>query len=90
MRNGNWSGLPGVVEEDFAVSVSAGPIRDRSKEMLVGSDVAIAQLYRSLLSHADNPDKVMDVPWDSLRGIQAVLQPGQNWRELVFQSEVHG
>lgn len=50
IRSGvSFSGLPGLIEEDVAVSVSAGATRDRSKESLSIADVAIGRLYRVLL-----------------------------------------
>ncbi len=48
-RRGHFTGLPSFTQEDAAVSVSAGPIRDRSKETLSVADVALPKLYRALL-----------------------------------------
>ncbi len=47
-----FSGLPGIIAEDMAVSVSSGPIRDRSRERLSTADVAIQRLYRTLVGLA--------------------------------------
>lgn len=53
MRTGrSFSGLPGVIAEDVAVSVSAGRIRDRTREMLSAADVAVSMLHRVLLASA--------------------------------------
>ncbi len=57
----NWSGIPGVVMEDLAMSMSPGPIVDRSTEHLVGADAAIVRARRQLL--------------DSVRRLQAGQDP---------------
>src|SRR3546814_3999742 len=52
MRRGHFTGFPNFTQEDAAVSMSGGPIRDRSREMLSHADVAIARRNRSLLKSA--------------------------------------
>ena len=49
MRAGNWSGIEGVNEQDFAMVESMGPIVDRSREHLGASDVAVIRMRRRLL-----------------------------------------
>lgn len=85
MRAGSWSGMPGLVEEDIAVTVSAGPIRDRSRELLVAADVAVNRLYRTLLGAVDElrPEPVADIAWHVIGGMQADIRPGDDWREMV-------
>jgi phthalate 4,5-dioxygenase len=91
MRNGRtFSGLPGLVQEDMAVSVASGPIRDRSKEMLSAADVAVGRLYRVLLNSArqvmegGDPigvDRTIDT--GSIKGAAGELAPGQAWQSLI-------
>lgn len=50
MKSGNFSGLPGLIQEDVAVSVASGPLRDRSQEMLSVADIAVQRLQRTLLT----------------------------------------
>jgi phenylpropionate dioxygenase-like ring-hydroxylating dioxygenase large terminal subunit len=57
----SWSGIPGVVMEDLAMSMSPGPIVDRSGEHLVAADAAIVRARRQLL--------------ESARRVQAGLDP---------------
>jgi len=86
MRASNsWSGMPGLVEEDIAVTVSSGPIRDRSRELLVAADVAVNRLYRTLLGAVDDvgSDPVANIAWDVIGGMQADIRPGDDWRPLV-------
>jgi phenylpropionate dioxygenase-like ring-hydroxylating dioxygenase large terminal subunit len=92
MRRGeSWSGMPGLIEEDVAASVSAGPIRDRAEEALSASDIGITRLYRALLSCADAVERGQDplgirrgVDWSQVTGINDVLG-GRQWRELLPQ-----
>lgn len=48
----NWTGIRGVVMEDMAMSMSPGPIVDRSAEHLVGADSAVVRARRQLLDSA--------------------------------------
>lgn len=85
----SWSGLPGLIEEDVAASVSAGPLRDRASEVLSSSDIGISRLYRALLACADAAEKGEDplgiqrgIDWSRVAGINDVLD-GREWRELL-------
>ena len=51
-RKGHFTGMHSFTQEDAAVSISSGPIRDRSQERLSTADGAISRLYRSLLTCA--------------------------------------
>ena len=87
MHKGHFTGMPSFTQEDMVVTLSSGPIRDRSKECLASSDLPIALLYRVLLKSANNVKKpgaggsgqsVRDI-----RGVHAALEAGDNWRALV-------
>ena len=45
----SWSGLDGLTEEDAAITLSMGPIYDRTTEHLVAADAAIVKLRQRLL-----------------------------------------
>jgi phthalate 4,5-dioxygenase len=45
----NWTGLSGIEQEDAAMSLSMGPIIDRSQEHLVPADRAVVTLRKLLL-----------------------------------------
>jgi len=81
----SFSGLPGLIEEDVAVAVSSGLLRDRSREVLCTADVAIRKLYLALLRVADGADlpEVPAIAVRSIAGIRAVLENGGDWRALV-------
>jgi len=85
MRRGeSWSGLPGLIEEDVAASVSAGPVRERAAEMLSASDIGITRLYRTLLACADAAEQGAALPTvrTTAVGTHGVID-GRDWRELL-------
>ena len=90
MDAGHHSGFSrSVVDEDSVVQVSMGPIVDRSKDNLSGSDGAVAKVRRLLLDalaaygqgslppgSARGPAVRIPDPYD------AVLGPEESWRDL--------
>lgn len=88
MRRGHFTGFPNFTQEDAAVSMSGGPIRDRSKEMLSQADVAITRMYRVLLRCARRAaagEEPVGVHTDvsSIIGACGSLREGEDWRSLV-------
>jgi hypothetical protein len=51
-KSWNFTGIRSVPEQDQAVTISMGPIADRSKEMLGTSDTAIVAMRRKLIKAA--------------------------------------
>jgi phenylpropionate dioxygenase-like ring-hydroxylating dioxygenase large terminal subunit len=88
MRSGrSFTGLPGVIAEDVAVSVSAGPIRDRTREMLSAADVAVSMLHRVLLASAkaaqrgEDPIGIgEDIDTTAIQGKTIYLKGSQQWQ----------
>jgi phenylpropionate dioxygenase-like ring-hydroxylating dioxygenase large terminal subunit len=88
--NQSFSGITGLVEEDVAVSVSGGAIRDRSKEMLSIADLAVGRLHRVYL---DSVRRVLGggvpiglatgIDLAVARGLNAQLSDAKDWRSLV-------
>jgi phenylpropionate dioxygenase-like ring-hydroxylating dioxygenase large terminal subunit len=83
-----WGGFVGLEQEDAAMSLSMGPIFDRTKEHLVPSDAAVIYLRRILLTAARDaaagkaPPKLPSVK--KVTGIADTdLAPGQAWQSLV-------
>ncbi len=91
MRRGErFSGLSGIIEDDVAVSLASGPVRDRSQELLSSADAAVARMYRVLLRsvkqvEAGGAPVGLDTPVDTARiaGAHGRLPPGGDWRSLV-------
>ncbi|GGI02407.1 Rieske 2Fe-2S domain-containing protein [Egicoccus halophilus] len=56
-RSGTYSGIKGIPAQDQSVTVSMGPIVERSKERLATSDAAIIHSRRLLLKQAQEVQK---------------------------------
>ncbi|MBV8409514.1 MAG: Rieske 2Fe-2S domain-containing protein [Alphaproteobacteria bacterium] len=92
-RRGHFTGLPSFTQEDAAVSMSAGPIRDRSKEILSVADVALPRLYRALMTCAKQAAEGRDplglhADTTNIVGVSGKLEPGAHWRTLAAQHKV--
>jgi hypothetical protein len=87
-RAGHFSGLHTFTQEDAGCTISSGPIRDRSREMLSTADLAIAQLYRSLLACARGARDGSTIPAleaevGRVVGTSGEIDVDQDWRSLV-------
>jgi phthalate 4,5-dioxygenase len=88
IRSGrSFTGIPGVIAEDVAVSVSAGPIRDRTREILSAADVAVSMLHRVLLASAKAAQRGEDpiglgegVDTTAIQGKTIYLKGSQPWQ----------
>jgi phthalate 4,5-dioxygenase oxygenase subunit len=92
-RRGHFSGLPSFTQEDAAVSMSGGPIRDRSKEILCVADVALPKLYRALMTCAKQASEGRDplglhADTANIIGVSGKIAPGVHWRTLASQHKV--
>jgi len=92
-RRGHFSGLPSFTQEDAAVSMSGGPIRDRSKEILCVADVALPKLYRALMTCAKQASEGQDplglhADTANIVGVSGKIAPGVHWRTLASQHKV--
>jgi hypothetical protein len=87
-RAGHFSGLHTFTQEDAGCTISSGPIRDRSQELLCAPDLAITQLYRSLLAcakgvRAGGVIPALDADVGSVIGTSGEIDRDQDWRSLV-------
>ncbi len=95
MRDGNFTGLPGIPNQDIAMWESMGPISDRTSERLGASDIAVIQFRRLLLDAAKRfmagegaIGKVAPcLPQASLRSYQGVILKSEDWRLLGASAE---
>lgn len=88
MRAGHHTGIPSFVQEDAIVCVSAGGLRSREYEHLGTADMAIAQMYRTLLKSARQVEAGgKPIAYQSsvadLRGARVTLPVGSDWRSVV-------
>ena len=88
MRAGHHTGLSSFVQEDAVVCISCGGLRDRSYEHLGTVDMAIAQMYRTLLKSArqvaaGGKPIAYNMSVAELRGARVTLPVGTDWRTAV-------
>jgi phenylpropionate dioxygenase-like ring-hydroxylating dioxygenase large terminal subunit len=83
----SWSGFHGITQEDAVISVSQGPVYDRSTEHLVASDAAIVRLRQRLLdavrlnSAGQDPLGLDTEDMTHMHGFDVDIAPGASWRE---------
>ncbi|MGF6693338.1 Rieske 2Fe-2S domain-containing protein [Pseudomonas sp. D(2018)] len=82
MREGtSWSGVPGVIFEDYAVAESI-PIVDRTREFLGSGDLAIVRLRRELMERIRQSEanedclRAGDSNYRSLRALAEMIPAG--------------
>ena len=88
-RGESWSGIPGVIFEDYAVAESI-PIVDRTKEFLGSGDVGIVRMRRELMrrieeSAAGEDEDCSAVDYRALRALAVVVPEGTDI--LAFADE---
>ena len=88
-ERGHFTGLHSFSQEDAAVSISAGAIRDRTKEMLSTADIAIGRLYRVLLKCARQAQNGLDPiglgapDLGQVIGCESTVRGDTPWQSLV-------
>jgi phthalate 4,5-dioxygenase len=90
MREGNFTGLPGIPNQDIAMWESMGRISDRTSERLGASDIAVVQFRRLMLSAVAGFTEGRGVigltaphlPQASLRSYQGIVPKTEDWRLL--------
>lgn len=87
-RNTSYSGIGGVVEQDYAVTESMGTIGDRTREHLGTTDDSIIHLRRILLRAARDlqegkPPPFQDdsVAFDRIRSEEIIIAAGEDWKD---------
>ncbi|MDP6174573.1 MAG: Rieske 2Fe-2S domain-containing protein, partial [Rhodospirillales bacterium] len=88
LMNESWTGMRGLEQEDAAMTLSMGPIYDRTLEHLVAADGAVVEMRRVLLDAARGMAEGKDpLGLPSLAGVAAVvdtdIQPGGRWQDLA-------
>ncbi len=90
MKLGNWTGVPGIPNQDIVMWETMGPIADRSRDRLGASDIAIIQFRRLMLEAAKamqsgTPPIATDktrTSHASLRSFEGMVPIGVDWRTL--------
>jgi phthalate 4,5-dioxygenase oxygenase subunit len=95
MRNGNFTGIHGIPNQDIAMWETMGPIADRSQERLGASDTAILQFRRIMVEAAHDfvaTARVIGrgephIPHAWLRSFEGVVAKTDDWRTLGVSPE---
>jgi phthalate 4,5-dioxygenase oxygenase subunit len=95
MREGNFTGIAGIPNQDIAMWESMGPISDRSSERLGASDIAVVEFRRIMLAALDRFAQDQSIigqveprlPRDKLRSYQGIIDKAVDWRMLGASGE---
>ena len=87
MKHGNWTGVPGIPNQDIIMWETMGPLVDRSGDRLGASDIAIIQFRRQMLAAAKAGDPAIGTgrgctPHASLRSFEGIVPKTTDWRTL--------
>ncbi len=96
LQKRTYSGIVGINTQDIALQEGMGAIVDRSKESLVGTDLAIVTMRRMLLeaTHAvergEDPPGIDSTSTRAVRGFDSVVPAGADWQsELKDKMSAH-
>lgn len=95
MKQGSFTGVRGIANQDSMMWVTMGPISDRSKERLGTSDAAVAQFRRVMVeavkafSRGEPPIGTTQprLPHRRIRSFEGVIKKETDWRELGILPE---
>lgn len=97
MKRGSFTGIEGIPNQDLAMWETMGPIADRSKERLGGSDIAVVAFRRQMVDAAravrdgapalgTTPGRT---PYASLRSFEGVVPKSTPWATLGAVDDRH-
>ncbi len=95
MRQGSFTGLPGIPNQDIAMWESMGAIADRTSERLGASDIAVIQFRRLMLDAVARFQAgaapiglaAPRLPQAKLRSYQGLVPKTEDWRTLGASDE---
>lgn len=95
MKEGNFTGIPGIPNQDIAMWESMGSIADRTQERLGASDIAVVQFRRLMLNAVNSFQETGHVighlephlPQAKLRSYQGIVEKTAPWRTLGASEE---
>jgi phthalate 4,5-dioxygenase oxygenase subunit len=95
MKLGDFTGIPGIPNQDIAMWETMGPIADRTKERLGASDLAVVE-FRKLMVDAARRFQAGEpaigttqprIPQAKLHSFEGLVPKGTNWRTLTVPQE---
>ncbi|MDH5556424.1 MAG: MarR family transcriptional regulator, partial [Alphaproteobacteria bacterium] len=95
MKDGNFTGIKGIPNQDVAMWVSMGAITDRTKEVLGASDLAIVEMRRLMVEAAGRMRDenialgvtLPHVPHAGISSWQGIVPKTTDWRMLGVSEE---
>ena len=95
MKDGNFTGISGIPNQDIAMWEGMGPISDRSKERVGASDVAVVAFRRLMVEAAQTVQKggpaigtgEPHIAHATISSYEGVVPKTTNWRSLGGGSE---
>lgn len=95
MKLGNWTGVPGIPNQDVIMWETMGPLADRSLDRLGASDLAVVEFRKQMLEAAQNFQKdgtvvgrtEPHIPQHHLRSFEGVVPKGTDWRKAGCTDE---
>jgi len=95
MKQGNFTGIAGIPNQDIAMWESMGPISDRSKERIGASDVAVVAFRRLMVEAARNVSSggqafgtgEPHIAHATISSYEGIVPKTTNWRSLGGGSE---
>ena len=95
MKLGNYTGIPGIPNQDMAMWETMGPIANRTRERLGASDVAIVQFRRLMIDavkrfargEAALGTTAPHIPLVKLKSFEGIVAKTVNWRTLGASDE---
>jgi phthalate 4,5-dioxygenase oxygenase subunit len=95
MKEGNFTGIAGIPNQDIAMWTSMGPIVDRSRETLGASDQAIVEFRRIMVEAARTMQEggpalgttEPRIPHASIASYQGIIEKSVDWRTLGAADE---
>ncbi|MBN9082018.1 MAG: MarR family transcriptional regulator [Rhizobiales bacterium 62-17] len=88
MKLGNFTGIPGIPNQDYVMWLTMGKITDRTKEVLGQSDLAIVEFRRQMVEAARTYQAdgtvigrtAPHIPLNKLRSFEGVAPKTTDWR----------
>ncbi len=95
MKLGDYTGIPGIPNQDMAMWETMGPIADRSRERLGASDIAIVKFRRLMVDAVRRFQRgepalgttAPRIPHVKLRSFEGIVPKTVNWRTLGASEE---
>lgn len=95
MKLGNWTGIPGIPNQDIVMWETMGKVADRSMDRLGASDLAVVEFRKQMVEAAQSCQKDGTVigrtepviPHRFLRSFEGVVPKATDWRKAGCTDE---